>query len=566
MYLGEILIEMQCAAPEDIEGALVVQRSEASPRRIGEILIEREVITEEDLLSALARQYRTICLDAVEKDALDPDVVKDVPFEWARSHTMLPIKHEGKWCVLTADPTRVSDIDDLALLLGRELTPVLALEGVIQRSIEQCYYDRDDSAKELIQALEGNAAEDVTATVGASDLLQSPGDAPVTQLVNLILLEALKASASDVHIEPREERLQVRYRVDGLLYEQASPPKRIEHALVSRLKVMGNMDIAEKRLPQDGMARVKVGDREVDIRISTIPVAEGERVVLRLLNVDSTLLPLGALGMPEHVLRDLRVLLQEPHGSMWVTGPTGSGKTTTLYAALRELDTERQNILTIEDPIEYQLADIGQMAVRPKIGLTFSQGLRHILRQDPDVILVGETRDLETAEIAIRASLTGHLVFSTLHTNDAVGAVVRLHDIGVPAYLVASATRAVLAQRLVRRLCPECRRPRKIEASDIEHLGCVDGALAGREVFEAVGCEACRGGYLGRTGVYEMLVMDEELRESVRQYDRLRDLRAVVAQRQMPTLLDDAMEKVFAGETSFAEVLRAVGRGSAGAA
>jgi general secretion pathway protein E len=347
--------------------------------------------------------------------------------------------------------------------------------------------------------------------------------------------------------------------MDGLLYEQTSPPKHLEAALVSRLKVMGGLDIAEKRLPQDGMARVRVGDREIDIRISTIPVAAGERLVLRLLNLDSAVLPLTALGMSEECLSQFRGIMEETHGAIWVTGPTGSGKTTTLYAALQELDTEHRNILTIEDPVEYQLPHIGQISVKPRIGLTFAQGLRHILRQDPDVILVGETRDLETAEIAIRSSLTGHLVFSTLHTNDAAGAMIRLTDMGIPPYLLAAATRAVLAQRLVRRLCPVCREQRDLKPKDQAWLGPHAQALSGRAWYPK-GCEQCLDGYRDRLGIYELLLMNEALQEAVRQGAGPTDIQQCAEQQPGLSMFQDALQKMVDGTTSVAEVLRAMGR------
>jgi general secretion pathway protein E len=344
------------------------------------------------------------------------------------------------------------------------------------------------------------SAEESTPTAAESsrDLLRSADLAPVTMAVNQMILEALRQGASDVHIEPMERRLHVRFRLDGALYEQAPLPRALEAGIISRLKIMGRMDIAEKkRLPQDGMARVRVGEREIDIRVSTVPVGDGERLVLRLLRHDTALVPSAISAWAGEVLQRFRKLLREPNGVVWVTGPTGSGKTTTLYAALGEFDTNGINILTIEDPVEYQLAGIGQISVKDKIGLTFSLGLRHILRQDPDVILVGETRDTETAEIVVRASLTGHLVFSTLHTNDALGAVVRLIDMGVEPYLVAEAVLGALAQRLVRALCAECRRDRPLAADEITAPLRRAGFKAGDTVVEPVGCPRCRDGYAG---------------------------------------------------------------------
>jgi len=351
----------------------------------------------------------------------------------------------------------------------------------------------------------------------------------------------------------------VRYRIDGLLYEQPPPPRHLESALIARLKVMARLDLAEKRLPQDGVARVRVGSRKIDVRVSSVPVAEGERIVLRLLHRESTHYGLDELGMAPAMLNSFRDILREPHGVVLVTGPTGSGKTTTLYAALGELDTAHLNVLTIEDPIEYQLPNIGQMQVHPKIGLTFARGLRHILRQDPDVVLVGETRDLETAEIVVRASLTGHLVFTTLHTNDALGAVMRMVDMGIPPYLLASAARAVLAQRLVRRLCPHCRRESTLSADDAARLG--RETLAGRPVWDAApeGCTACLGGYKGRTGIHELLTVTPAISEAIRTAAPTAELRRLARESGFYELLDDGTDKVLAGMTSVAEVLRSAG-------
>ncbi|MBN1268779.1 MAG: Flp pilus assembly complex ATPase component TadA [Kiritimatiellae bacterium] len=558
MRLGEILVQRGKATPEQIAAAQ--EALAGSALDVGAVLVEQGVLSEADRIAALAEMYGLEFLAEVSDEHLDPDLVGDLPVEWARNHGMLPIRHRGRAAVLTSDPARISEQDDLALLMGAELLPILATPAEIRRSIERCYFRRTDSASDFIRDL-GAAGEGVVSTRReGDDLLRTPGEAPVTQLVNLILLEAVKARASDVHVEPFEDRLRVRYRVDGLLYEQASPPKHLEAALVSRLKVMGRLDIAEKRLPQDGMARVRVGEREIDIRVATIPVAEGERVVLRLLNQESALLPLTALGMPDNVLAQFRAMIREPYGALWVTGPTGSGKTTTLYAALQELDTAHLNVLTIEDPIEYQLPNIGQIAVKPKIGLTFAQGLRHILRQDPDVILVGETRDLETAEIAVRASLTGHVVFSTLHTNDAASAIVRLVDMGIPPYLLSAATRGALAQRLLRALCPECREAAALSADERAALGPWAGKLAGKKVWRPRGCPACLGGYRGRTGIFEFLPMNEGLRAALRGGVDLQNLRALAHNAGMTPLMEDALHKVLEGKTGVSEMLRALGR------
>jgi general secretion pathway protein E len=508
-----------------------------------------------DELAALADEYGIEFLASIADDILDPSLVAKLPVDWARANCLLPVNISGETCVLTASPDDISRQEYLALLIGKELRPILAPKETILQGIERCYYSREDSTHEFLKDLE-EPAEIAASQVRTDDLLQVAEKAPVTQLVNLILLEAVKRGASDIHFEPFESRLRVRYRVDGVLYETASPPKHLEDALVSRLKVMARMDIAEKRLPQDGMARVRVGEREIDIRVSTVPVAEGERVVLRLLDKASALLPMGVLGMSHTTLNSFETLLTHLNGMIVVSGPTGSGKTTTLYAALGKLDASRKNIITIEDPIEYQLPNIGQIQVKPKIGLTFASGLRHILRQDPDIILVGETRDLETAEIAVRASLTGHLVFTTLHTNDAPGAVVRLIDMGIEPYLLASCLRGVLAQRLARKLCVECRKRTIPAEAALSGLGGLAEQVRGREVWMPAGCPACLEGFRGRTGLFELMILDREIQERVtRGHAGADGLRELAGEKGMVSLLADGVAKVLAGMTSLAEVV-----------
>jgi len=507
-------------------------------------------------LRELAREYGIDFVELLPEDSLDPLLVAKLPVEWARANCLLPVKLSGQVCVLTSDPSTVRQQEHLALLIGQELRPVLAPRSLIARSIERCYVSKDESPDDFIRDLTlGNRKTDRTLSA-SDDLLQVAEKAPVTQFVNLILLDAVKRGASDIHFEPFQATLRIRYRIDGILYEQVAPPKHIEEALVSRLKVMGHMDIAEKRLPQDGMARVRVGEREIDIRVSSIPVAEGERVVLRLLDRDSSLLPLSVLGMSQNVLRSFELLLKEPNGIIIVSGPTGSGKTTTLYAALGQLDALRKNIITIEDPVEYQLPNIGQIQVKPKIGLTFATCLSHILRQDPDIILVGETRDSETASIAVQSSLTGHLVFTTLHTNDAPSAVLRLVDMGVEPYLLASCLRGVLAQRLVRKLCTECRKEVTVSGSDIIKLGAMGQSLAGRHVWIPDRCPECLEGFRGRSGIFELMVIDQAMQDIVSSGNAgVDDLRNSAVSKGMDSLVVDGLNKVLEGITSLAEVM-----------
>ena len=512
-------------------------------------------------LQQLAAQFHLELVNEVSDEMLDPALVSELPVDWARAHIMLPIRHDGQFRVLTSDPKNLNAQKHLQLLLSRELTPLLAPKEIVLNAIERCYFRREETASEFIRDLGDQAPETETIRRPTDDLLQMAENAPVTQLINLILLEAVKARASDVHIEPYEERLKIRYRIDGMLYDQASSPKHLESALISRLKVMAHMDIAEKRLPQDGVARVRIGKREIDIRVSSVPVAEGERVVLRLLDRNSTILPLAGLGLEPDFMAKFDRLIKEPNGIILVCGPTGSGKTTTLYAALQQLDKSRINILTVEDPIEYQLPDIGQIQVKPKIGLTFASGLRHILRQDPDVILVGEMRDLETAEIAIRASLTGHLVFSTLHTNDAPSAVTRMTDMGIPPYLCSASLRAAIAQRLVRRLCHACKVQTNPSPADLASFGDHAKKLAAQNLRAPKGCRECLDGFRGRMGLFELLEITPEIAEVIRtEHVNTAMLRRLAIQQGMQTLFDDGISKMLAGETSPQEVLRAMGR------
>jgi general secretion pathway protein E len=512
---------------------------------------------------ALAERLGLSFLPAVEDAMLLPGLVASLPFAWARSQGVLPVQIDGEPCLLVADPTRIEVHQQAAQVIGRPLRCVVATEAVVQEAIARGYAAHADAdAGGYIRALDaagqgGAAPEPESGGARASDLLEAAEAAPITRLVNLILLEAVKQHASDIHFEPFESRLAVRYRIDGVLYKRAEPPKHLEAALVSRLKVMARMDIAERRLPQDGMAQVRVGDRTLDIRVSTVPVADGERVVLRLLNREDACLPLTALGMDETMLVGFQRLLRLPNGMIIVSGPTGSGKTTTLYAALNGIDATRRNVMTIEDPVEYRLDNVGQIQVKPKIGLTFASGLRHVLRQDPDVVLVGEMRDAETAEIAVRASLTGHLVFTTLHTNDAPAAVMRLVDMGIQPYLLASCLRGVVGQRLVRSLCPHCRQPASWETA----AGTTDAAhewearLAGGPLWRAVGCERCLEGYGGRRGLFELMMCEAPVRAAIRAGNLdASELRQVALASGMRPLIDDAVAKLKSGLTDLREV------------
>lgn len=517
-------------------------------------------------------------LDSIPDSAFSAGFVTALPISWVRAQGVLPVLLDGVPTLLMSDPAAIEARQMAALAVGVPLETALAPSRVIAAAIERCYSLFGGGVHGTGMAGEAGASADDGGTetrgpsspglpplpgdeggVTVSDLLDSDDSAPVTRLVNSILLDAVRSRASDIHFEPFPDRISLRFRIDGILHSRPSPPKRLEAQLVSRLKIMAGMDIAEKRLPQDGVATASVGERTIDIRVSTVPVADGERVVLRLLNRSDTLLPMTSLGMDATVLDEFRALLRSPNGMIAVSGPTGSGKTTTLYSALGELDSSRRNVMTIEDPIEYRLPAIGQIQVKPKIGLTFANGLRHILRQDPDVVLVGETRDPETAEIAVRASLTGHLVLTTLHTNDAPSAVMRLVDMGVKPYLLASCLRGVLAQRLVRTLCPRCK-----ELVDFDTAA--DGLdlpaewatrVEEAEFFRPVGCESCHDGYIGRTGIFELMACTPSLRAAIRAgYESAQDIREAAS--PMRPLSEDALERALEGVTDLSEVAGAL--------
>ncbi len=450
-------------------------------------------------------------------------------------------------------------LDDCRREFGAEVQPVLAPRDVILTALNQAFDMASASAEQMLEDLEDEEAGLAKEIEEIGDLLESEDDAPVIRLVNTLLSQALKDRASDIHIEPFESEVKVRFRIDGVLHTIVTPPKRVQSAMVSRIKVMAGLDIAEKRHPQDGRFRVKVAGREVDVRVSVLPTAHGERVVMRLLDRSQTLLTLNDLGMSKAQHELMSKIIKEPHGIVLVTGPTGSGKSTTLYASLMEVDRKNRNVMTIEDPIEYQLEGVGQMQVQPKIGVTFAAGLRSILRQDPDIVMIGEIRDLETAEIAIQASLTGHMVFATLHTNDALSAVVRLQDMGVEPYLVASSLVLVQAQRLVRRLCEDCKSPREVgpkawEALDINP----DTMQSTTVVYDAQGCDAClHTGYIGRVAIYELIPISQSLRNAIHDGKGLPALRRIAAKEGAISLRQDGARHVAAGITTFDEVLMA---------
>jgi general secretion pathway protein E len=549
--LGEILVQEGLTTPDVVERALA--RAQTTGERIGEALVALGAVTTDDVLRALAQQQNLTYVAADELPSALP-VLKNLSPKYLRQNAVCPVSVDGGLLIVaTADPMNPIVIDDLRQSTGLNVRLVVSPPEAITEAIDRTY---DGTATPLQRIVEG--IDDEAGPEGDEDVNQLRDmafEAPVVRLVNLLIENAISNEASDIHIEPFEDTLRIRYRIDGILYDQEAPPRRLQAAVTSRIKIMAEMNIAERRLPQDGRIRVTLHGQRVDIRVSTIPTVHGESIVMRLLQRSSVFHPLERLGFPAATLARFESLIKRPHGILLVTGPTGSGKTTTLYAALDKINAPGVKIITVEDPVEYQLKGVNQIAVKPKIGLTFANGLRHIVRQDPDVILVGEIRDLETAEIAIQASLTGHLVFSTLHTNDAPGAITRLQDMGVEGYLVASVLEGVLAQRLVRRICSACRVADTPSKADLDALGIEAGPDV--TLFRGKGCEECRGtGYRGRTGIYELFVIDEDARSLVLKRSSTREIRHHAIARGMVTLRTDGWKRACEGVTTVEEILR----------
>lgn len=490
--------------------------------------------------------------------SVDKELIQKFPLTWLRKHAIAPLRRDGELILAVNRPQDMSLAQQLRLVCGelpREC--VLAERTAIDAVVNKVYGEADAGGESVASMLEGETVLDVNEDA-AEDLLEESGDAPFIRTVNAILAQALRAGASDIHIEPYRDISRVRFRLDGALYERHTLLKAHHAAVVSRVKVMAKLDIAEKRLPQDGRIAITLAGREAGLRVSTLPTSFGERVVLRLLEKSERILSLGELGLDQKDYELVSRLVASPHGMILVTGPTGSGKTTTLYAVLREISSPDKNILTIEDPVEYELEGVGQMQVNPKINLSFADGLRAIVRQDPDVILIGEIRDEETASIGVQSALTGHLVFSTLHTNDAPGAVTRLFDMGVEPFLLSSVLRGVVAQRLVRKLCPKCARKKLVDASIARRLA-ISGLEVGDYILEPGGCDYCLDtGYRGRMAIYEIMPAGDELKKLIVARADSNELRARALELGMRTLAMDGMRKVVRGATSLEEVERVV--------
>jgi general secretion pathway protein E len=524
-----------------------------------DLLIRKKAIGEIQLLKIMSEHFGLSLRPELPMESINIDFTQNIPIQYLKKHRIVPLITTDDPVIAVNDPSNFHPVDHLRQILKNPNLPVvLSPQDAIIAAINMAYDMSRSSAKDYFEEMNESATDDLISKIDeTSDLLDETSDAPIIKLVNLLVSGAIKDRASDIHVEPYSGNLKIRYRIDGILYDILSLPRRIQSPLISRIKIMAKLNIAEKRLPQDGRIEIKIADRLVDIRVSVIPTAFGERVVLRLLDKTSNILMLSDLGMHDERIKLLNRLIKSPYGIILVTGPTGSGKTTTLYAALSTINHPEINIITIEDPIEYQMDGVGQIQVNPKIDLTFAAGLRSIVRQDPDVILIGEIRDRETAEIAIQSSLTGHLVFSTLHTNDASSAVTRLIDMGIEPFLVTSSIIAIIAQRLVRVLCPHCKEVYVPDEESLANLGLDRKVLQNNIFYRKKGCNLCmQTGFRGRTAIFEILIVDDEIKRLVLKTSDANQLNELALKQGMITLQKDGIDKVLKGITTTEEVLR----------
>ncbi len=563
--LGEMLVQAGTITQDQLKKALSTQREQGG--RIGANLVKLGYISEEQLVATLSKHFGvpSINLDRIE---IDPGVLKAISPDVARKYTILPVAKAGaKITLAMIDPTNVFAMDDIKFMTGYNVDPVVASESSLRQAIDK-YYGSTHAIelKKVMEDLSDQEAEDLELLeeeeeLDLATLEQESEEAPVVKLVNIILTDAIKRGASDIHIEPYEKEYRVRYRIDGLLYEKMTPPLRLRDAITSRVKIMARLDIAEKRLPQDGRIKIKTkinGKRkDLDYRVSVLPTIFGEKIVLRLLDKDNLMLDMTKLGFEPESLRKFEQAILKPYGMVLVTGPTGSGKTNTLYSALQRINTPETNIMTAEDPVEFNLAGINQVQMREQIGLNFAATLRSFLRQDPNIILVGEIRDFETAEVAIKAAMTGHLVLSTLHTNDAPSSISRLMNMGVEPFLVATSVHLVVAQRLVRRVCSFCKEPDEAPPAALVAAGFGEAESRTIKLFKGRGCERCSGtGYKGRVGLLEVMEIGDELRELILSGASAYELRQRAIQDGMITLRGSGLQKIRDGVTTIEEVVR----------
>jgi type IV pilus assembly protein PilB len=562
--LGDRLVAEGLITPEQLQRALAEQKG--TREKLGSVLVRLNLLTEDKLLAFLSRQYSVPSVTLARLD-IDPEVARLVPAQLAERLHVLPLKRSGNVLTLAmADPTNVLALDDVAFFTNLQIQPVVASEMAIRQAAERVYGDQGTAMATMMSELE-EAESDVEVLEGQDeflgksadvfDLKESADEAPVVRLMNMILVDAIRRGASDIHLEPYEKMFRVRFRIDGVLHEIMGPPKRLEAALTSRVKIMANLDIAERRLPQDGRIKLRYHQREIDFRVSTLPTIFGEKTVMRILDKESLQLDLTKLGFDPWSLDQFTRVIQSPHGMIMISGPTGSGKTTTLYSAINTINSPDINIMTAEDPVEYNLKGVNQLQVNDEIGRTFASALRSFLRQDPDVILVGETRDLETAQIAIRAALTGHLVLTTIHTNDSPSTVARLLDMGIPPFLVSSALLLILAQRLARRVCNDCKESYEADEESLLPYGHVPEGTGPVAFFRGKGCQTCNfTGMKGRVAIYEVMPVSQEIRELILRNASTVEIREIARAQGMRTLRQNGLQKVLEGITTVEEVLR----------
>ncbi|HOX05987.1 MAG TPA: ATPase, T2SS/T4P/T4SS family [Planctomycetota bacterium] len=556
--LGSILVKARLITQEAMDDGLAA--AEKDSKSLTEVLVGKKTVDEKAVIGCIAEEMNLPPID-LTKVEIDKAAMELIPEDLANYYTVLPVAKIGKALTLAvANPFDILTLDDIKIVTGCELLPVVSSDVTIKKGIQRAYNKAQAQMEELF-AKEGDADKDLVLTekkeeeADAAALAAEGEEAPVVKLVNLMILQAIREGASDIHIEPFEKHLRVRYRVDGACHETVSPPLKMHSAIVSRIKIMSEMDIAERRRPQDGKFQMKVQGRQIDFRVSILPMIHGEKVVIRVLDTSALALSLDSLGFEEKALKDFRKALASPYGMILVTGPTGSGKSTTLYSAVKEVLNIEDNITTVEDPVEYQLDGVNQVPVSEKRGLTFAAALRSILRQDPDTVMIGEIRDRETIEIAVKAALTGHLVFSTLHTNDAPSTVTRMVDMGVEAFLVGAATVLIAAQRLGRKVCSECKEPVDVPEPALLEAGCSPDQAKGAKLFRAKGCSRCAGGYKGRFALLETMPLNEELRRVISTGANALEIKREAIKQQMLTLRQVGLANALRGKTSLEEVV-----------